>query len=73
MLRSFQRITDFLKPTDDRGTRGRTGDVGVDIFDDEERSDMGGWHLASTKGEGVAESRDDGSRHRNILKLEVVN
>ena len=32
------------------------------------------WDLAIThKISGVAELRDDGSRHRNILKLEVVN
>ena len=55
MLRSFQRITDFLEPADDRRTRRRTGDVRLDILDDEERSDVGGWYISSTKGEDVFE------------------
>ena len=42
-------------------------DVGEDLGKSTIRGEVRG------KNSGVAELRDDGSRHRNILKLEVVN
>ncbi len=58
MLRSFEGVADFLEPTDDRGTRSWTRDIGVDVFEDEERSDVSGGNISGTKVQNVFEEID---------------